>query len=339
MIESQSTDSNASVPLVVDFDGTLLRTDSLVESTLELARHHPMLLPLLPVWAMAGRAEFKRKLAGYSTLDAATLPYHSQLLDYLRHEHAGGRKLVLATGADESIGRAVAEHLKIFDEVIASDGKHNYSGRAKRDELNRRYGAKGYDYAGNARVDLHVWRDARGAILVACPPVLAHRASLVAKIERIFPSEFSPGAMTQALRLGRTVLNLLVFAPLLSRHHSHAMKPLIIAFVCFCLVSSSIYLLDDLLNLKKDRRDEARQYRPFADGRAALLPAVALAIALFAAGFAFAVYLPLKFMAILAVYFAAAIGYALFLRGVPVLGGAAQIGLLALRVIGGYWAS
>jgi|HubBroStandDraft_1064217.scaffolds.fasta_scaffold80798_2 hypothetical protein len=338
MLESQSADTKTSVPLVVDLDGSLMRTDSLVESILELARRHPLYLFLLPVWLLGGRAAFKKHLAQYSTLDVTTLPYHSQLLNYLKREHAVGRKLVLATGADESIARAVAGQLGIFDEVIASDGTHNFSGRAKRDELNRRFGAKNYDYAGNASIDLHVWKDSHAAVLVACSPHLAHRAGQCATIAKIFPTEHAPGAMNQSLRLGRTVLNLLVFAPLLNKHHSHAMKPMVIAFICFCLLTSSVYLLDDLLNLKVDRRDETRRYRPYADGRAALLPAVAVAIALLAVAFAVAIYLPPKFMGLMLIYVGAALGYAIFLRGVPLLGGLVQTALLVLRVIGGYWA-
>jgi phosphoserine phosphatase len=336
MPESSTTD--ISVPLVVDMDGTLLRSDSLVELILELARRHPLKLFMLPFWALQSRAACKKKLTTYATLDVQTLPYNSQFLSFLRNERARGRKLILATGADEAVARAVAAHLGIFDDVIASDGTHNYSGEPKREELTRRYGANGYDYAGNSRVDLHVWRDAHGAVLVACSPIVAHRASDVARIEKIFPSEHSPEAISQAMRLGRFLLNLLVFAPLLSKTHSHRLLPMVIAFCSFCLLSSSVYLLDDLLNLKVDRRDEARKYRPFADGRASLMPAIAIAIALFAAAFAVATFLPLKFTGLLGIYFVMALGYALFLRGVPVLGFLAQISLLVLRIIGGYWA-
>ncbi len=336
MSEPQSTDPKAALPLVVDLDGSLLRTDSLVESILDLARRHPLHLFVLPIWILPGRAAFKRRLAEYTSLDVATLPYHAGFLEYLRQQHALGRRLVLATGADQSIARAVADHLGIFDEVIGSDGTRNYSGRAKREELNRRFGAKNYVYAGNARIDLHVWRDAGAAVLVACSPILMHRASSLTGIEKNFPTEHAPGSMSQAMRLGRLVLNLLVFVPLFSKNHPHKGLALFLAFIAFCFMSSSVYLLDDLLNLKKDRRDDSRRFRPFADGRASLLPAVALAVALFAVAFAVAGRLPVKFVAILALYFVAALGYALFLRGVPVLGTLVQFALLALRIMGGY---
>ena len=42
------------------------------------------------------------------TLDVAHLPYNRPLLDYLRDEHAAGRKLYLATGADRVLARNVA---------------------------------------------------------------------------------------------------------------------------------------------------------------------------------------------------------------------------------------
>ena len=82
---------------------------------------------VLPLWLIRGKAHFKRQVAQHASLDVAVLPYRLQLLDYLKAQRAQGRRLVLATGGDMQIARQVADHLKLFDMVLASDGKTNLS--------------------------------------------------------------------------------------------------------------------------------------------------------------------------------------------------------------------
>ena len=88
------------VPLAVDLDGTLVRTDTLHESLLALFKHAPWLLLLLPWWVLKGKAFFKAEVARRVALDATRLPYNEELLAFLREEQARGRRLVLATAAD-----------------------------------------------------------------------------------------------------------------------------------------------------------------------------------------------------------------------------------------------
>ncbi|MGA3067247.1 MAG: UbiA family prenyltransferase [Tepidisphaeraceae bacterium] len=334
--------TNSIPALCVDLDGTLLRTDSLIESILDFAKRHPLLLPCLPFWAMEGRAQFKRRLAGYVTLDAATFPYHRQLLEYLREQHAAGRKLVLATGADESIARAVAEHLGIFDEVIASDGVHNYSGRAKRQELARRFGDKGYDYAGNSRVDLEVWADCHAVLPVACSASVERRASELAPIVKTFPSESSPAALIKAMRIHQWVKNIIIFLPLIASHRLGqwaSFSAASVAFVCFSFCASGAYLLNDLLDLSDDRRHESKRNRPFASGRAPLAPALPLIGLLVAAAFVMALSLPRSFTVVLAVYFAMTLSYSLYFRRKQLVDVFVLAALYTIRMIAGHAAA
>ena len=92
-------------PLCVDLDGTLVKSDTFVDSLMVLARRHPTALLSTPLWALKGKAYLKSQVASLVTLDAAHLPYNRPLLDYLRDEHAAGRKLYLATGADRVLAR------------------------------------------------------------------------------------------------------------------------------------------------------------------------------------------------------------------------------------------
>src|SRR5271157_3053976 len=190
------------LPLVVDLDGTLVKTDLLVESLFALIKQNSLYFFLLPFWLIKGRAYLKRQVSLRVTLDTSLLPYNRELVEYLRDQRSQGRRLTLAAGADERIARQVADHLRLFDLVLASDGIFNLSGQYKRRRLVKEFGEEGFDYAGNAVRDLPVWSSARRAILVNSTESLSRRAARVAEIERVF-KRHGKGVMpyVHALRL------------------------------------------------------------------------------------------------------------------------------------------
>ena len=101
----------SNIPLVVDLDGTLTSTDTLVESILQVIRLSPLNLLRLLGWLLQGRAVFKHRIALLTQPSAEMLPYHASLLAYLRNEKSRGRHLILATAAHERIAHAVSDHL------------------------------------------------------------------------------------------------------------------------------------------------------------------------------------------------------------------------------------
>src|SRR5262252_10057894 len=173
-------------PLVADLDGTLIRTDLLVESVCVLLRQEPLALFALPAWLLKGRAQLKREIARRVQLDATLLPYRSDLLDYLRTERDKGRSIVLATASDEQFAESVADHLKLFDMVLASDGITNLAAERKRARLVAQFGEKGFDYVGNESRDLAVWSSARKATVVSRNPRLKQAAAKVSQFESAF---------------------------------------------------------------------------------------------------------------------------------------------------------
>ena len=172
--------------LVVDLDGTLLKTDLLLESLLVLVKHKPLCIFLLPIRLLKGKAYLKRQIALRVELDVNVLPYRAELLNYLDMQRRAGRYIVLATASDSRLARQVADHLKIFDLVFASDGSTNLAGNAKRDRLVSAFGAQRFDYAGNGRRDLPVWQSARKAILVNGNPRLRDRLARSAQVDWLF---------------------------------------------------------------------------------------------------------------------------------------------------------
>lgn len=322
--------------LCVDLDGTLVRTDTLVESVLVLVKTNPLAALLLPVWLLRGRAHLKRQVAARVRLDPATLPYHTELLAHLHRERDAGRKLVLVSAADEGIVRAVAAHVGIFDEVIASDGTANLKGAEKRAVLAARFGSGGYDYAGDHAADLDVWNDARGAIVVGTTERVARRAT---RVQHTFIAPVSrASAVARALRLQQWVKNALVFVPLLMApevRHLALFGNAFVAFVAFSLCASSVYVMNDLLDLEDDRRHETKRRRPFASGDLPLLAGFVLAPLALWLGLACALWLPPAFALVLAVYMVTTTAYSLRLKYVPLVDVLVLALLYTGRVIAG----
>jgi apolipoprotein N-acyltransferase len=180
------------VPLCVDLDGTLIKTDLLWESLARLLRRNPLQLFPVLYWWLRGRAYLKQQLARRVPIDPASLPYQESLLAFLREQKSAGRKLVLATASDRDMALPVASHVGLFDEVLASDGRTNLRGKSKLKALVEKFGERGFDYAGNSSADLAVWRGARMAIVVNAGPALVNRAAECAQPGPAFTMDYSP---------------------------------------------------------------------------------------------------------------------------------------------------
>jgi phosphoserine phosphatase len=153
-------------PLCVDLDGTLVETDTLYRSLLALLRLNPMRAIIALAAIPKGKARFKQTVAQFAPFDAAVLPYRQDFLEWLQAERASGRRLILATGADSKIAEAVANHLSIFDGVIASDGQLNVTGENKAQAIRSYLNGKPFLYAGDSAADFKIWSVSSGAIVM-----------------------------------------------------------------------------------------------------------------------------------------------------------------------------
>ncbi|MGA2248051.1 MAG: apolipoprotein N-acyltransferase [Verrucomicrobiota bacterium] len=169
------------VPLVVDLDGTIIRTDLMWESLALLLRRNPLCIFQIPFWWSRGRARLKQQLSARVRVDAASLPYHARFLDWVRKEKTSGRKVIMATASDRRMVQPVVDYLGLFDEVLASDGKTNLRREHKRQTLVQKFGERGFDYAGNSEDDLAVWRSARTAIVVNASAAVLRQAAQCAE--------------------------------------------------------------------------------------------------------------------------------------------------------------
>lgn len=328
-------------PLVVDLDGTLFTGDLLHEVASAYLVHRPTSAPRLIGWLRRGKATLKAELTARASVDPEVLPYHEDLLAWLREERHAGRRLVLASASDQHVVDQVAEHLGLFDEVLGSSGGVNLAAGAKRDLLVERYGERGFDYVGNHRHDLAVWRSARTAHVVSSSPRLVAQAGEVATLGRVFRSGRAgmAGSVLRALRPHQWVKNVLVVVPLLTAQQlddSDAVVQSLLALLTFCLAASSVYLLNDLADVANDRHHPRKRLRPFASGRLSLLVGWLLWPMLAALAFGIAaVFMSGLYVLVLASYLVATVAYTFSLKRRPVLDVVTLGGLYTVRIIAG----
>lgn len=307
-------------PLVIDLDGTLIHSDLLLESGLSFLKHQPLrfLCPLR--WLAKGKSILKTRLAQAAPVDVAVLPYNQAVLKLIAREKAQGRPIVLATASHRSYAEQIAEHLGVFDRVLATDESINLSAHRKRDALVREYGEGGFDYAGNSQDDLPVWEKARYAYLVNSNGKITRQARLHGNVE----DELKPDApntlrlWAKALRLHQWAKNALIFIPLLASHRVLEIDLLfsgVLAFLLFGLCASSVYILNDLLDLEDDRHHASKCRRPFASGALSIGSGLAAFPLLLGGAFVGAVLLlPWKFSLALAAYYLLTVAYSFWLK-------------------------
>ncbi len=333
-------DCTGKCPLCVDLDGTLIKTDLLWESLLALLKQNPFSIVLLPFWLLKGKAHFKHEIACRVTLDASTLPYDQDLVEFLSNERRSGRELLLATASHVSFARAVASHLGLFEErVFGSDASTNLKGKRKVALLVERYGTRRFGYAGNSTADLPVWAEANEAIVVNASAGLVSRAQALTTVSRVFSQPVTwLKQVAKALRVHQWAKNVLVFIPVVASHqltNRTLMMQAGLAFLSFSFSASSIYILNDCLDLSSDRRHPRKKHRPFASGDLSIPFGLLLAAACLSGGVLLAFALPPLFLIVLAGYLALTTAYSFYLKQFVLLDVIVLAQLYTVRVYGG----
>ncbi len=326
-------------PLCVDLDGTLVKSDTLVDALLLMVRTHSGDLLRVPGWILKGKATLKREVTERVQLDVAHLPYNKPLMAYLEQQRGLGRSVYLATGADHALAERVAAHLGIFDGVLASDGRTNLTGHNKLASFERRFGEAGFDYIGNASPDVPLLRHA-GRAMVANPDGALRRAIQERKFvpEQQFLDQASPlQAFRRAARVHQWAKNVLIFVPLLLAHSLsvRSVTEAVAAFFCFSLCASSTYIVNDLLDIEADRRHPRKRRRPFAAGDLQAKTGVLLSAAMLLLSFVLADILSGKFLAYLLLYLVSTLSYSLYLKRVVLVDVVLLSGLYTLRLLAG----
>lgn len=287
----RTKEQSDAIPLFVDLDGTLVATDVTVEACFRLVRRNAAYALRLPMWLLGGVARLKRRVADRVALQPDRLPYHEDVVAFLKREHDRGRRLILATAADQRHARAVAEHLGCFEQAVGSDGVTDLTGRRKLERIRAISGGGPFDYAGDDLADLAIFPHARKAIVAHPVPPVRLAAQRLQNVERVFDAR--PRRVVDALRAlypQRWPFNLLVLLPaaLVGGLPLLGWIDGAVAVLCFCLAASAIHTYSDLLHIAERRRLAPGHRGAIAEGRVAiqraaqfipalLLPALAMA--------------------------------------------------------------
>jgi 4-hydroxybenzoate polyprenyltransferase/phosphoserine phosphatase len=323
--------------LAIDLDGTLLRSDMLHETLWAALSVRSRLFWQSALALPKGRAALKAALAERVSIDPATLPYDSRVLECIDAWRAEGGRVVLVTATDIRLARTVAEHLGVFDAVHGSTAEQNLKGAEKAALLVAEYGQDGFIYAGDSRSDLPVWSRAAGAITVNASTRVRRAVDRLGRPAEHFPAADEYRALLRALRPHQWLKNLLVFVPIIAdpAHGGWEWGWVLSAFAAISLVASAGYVINDLLDLADDRSHPRKRNRPFASGALSVATGTILAPALLILGLGIAAAVSLELTAVVLVYFLMTMAYSLRLKRHSIIDICMLAGLYTIRIVAG----
>ncbi len=331
---------NRDCPIVVDLDGTLLKTDVLYESILVLLKRNPGYIFFLFMWVLHGRAQFKREIANRVTLSPQLLPYREEVLHYLRDQYESGRHLILATATDELLAKPIADHIGLFHEIIASNGTTNLSGKIKAHRIHEILNGQEFEYIGNSWQDIPIWITATyRSVAGASSEKISKWSQKVGQFTVIFQKKTTWRMGLRLIRIHQWTKNLLIFVPVFVGQVFTAPGVLLNVFAAFfsiCFVASGGYIINDLWDLEADRAHPDKRRRPLASGQLPITHGFGIAFIFFAMSLTVAViFLPGSFLYVLLGYFTITLLYSYKLKHIVLLDVLVLSSLYGIRLVAG----
>lgn len=330
---------NPEHPIVVDLDGTLLKTDLLYEQIFKIITQNPRAIPKAFCAIFRGKTYFKATLANLTELDPSLLPVNRRLIQWLDEQRHLNKNVFLATGSHKQIAQKVADHVGGFTDVFTTQDHLNLTGKAKAQFLVDSFGKNGFVYVGNSTDDLHVWSQAHAAIL-------CHAGSrLTKKVSKICPnsiqlneSQFGLMSFLKEIRIHQWMKNFLIFIPVLSAHGWNQPALIVnalLAFLGFSLAASMVYIINDVVDLEHDRAHPKKSKRPLAAGDFPLAAVIPTLFLLASICLGVLLFLPLHFAYILLAYLAVTFLYSFWLKRVLLLDVVCLSILYTVRILAG----
>lgn len=321
--------------IVVDFDGTLIKTDSLLEAILAFIKTNPLDVLSLIFHLFKGIISFKRYVAKSVCYDkfSKSFPLNQDLIEYLRSEKTQGAKLVLVTATLDEVVRSIIEHLglgTLFDEIYGTKNSNLKGPRKLEFILNKFKGNfEEIAYCGNDSSDLYIWYNpnVNEAIItgrkcgILKSKITSKRKSFI-KIKTIDFPKVTFIDWLKAIRIHQWAKNCLTFVPVLCSFNFLVLSDDIksfIAFLAFSFAASSTYIINDLLDLPNDRRHETKCKRAFASSKIGIPSGLVFSFILLVLSFLVCLFLPKSFLLVLLFYIFLTLLYSFFLKKVVLL--------------------
>lgn len=334
MSQTHNAKHSDPVPLVVSLDGALLHNDPGLETLWRALHTRPGATLGALLSGGPGRAA---RLQDIAAPDAGHLPLRAPVTALVRAAQAQGRRVVLVSAAGQALVDRLAARLGLAGDHFGSDETRRLAGKARAEALTAAFGSGGFDYLGSAAADLPIWRAARTILAVAPGPRLLARLASLGKPVETLGAPWSPRSLLREMRPTQWLKNLLLLLPLLLEHDlsPERLGPVLLAFAAFCAMTSSVYLVNDMLDLDADRRHPEKRNRPIASGALPIGVAMAAAPALIALSLILGSAVGAKLVAVQLGYLALATGYSLWLKHLAWLDLFVLATLYTLRLLAG----
>lgn len=311
-------------PIVIDLDGTLIKGDMLWDALVDAIKLRPLTLPKAVFkLILHGKAKFKESVSADFEFDPADLPFRAEVMELIQSAKAEGRKIVLSTGSHMSVAKEIAAHLGVFDLVIGSSNSVNNSGTLKAKDLVDRFGTGGFDYVGDSVRDLPVWLHADLRYVVGHSRFHSRIGdAIVIPSTTNEPGQGLTSSMIKSSRPHQWAKNLLILVPAFASQQflqGGVLFSVLLAFASFSAVSSSVYVLNDVLDLKEDRSHQSKRFRAIASGGISVPGALAFGLALLFFGLAISLTLGQEAMIGLVSYFILSLVYSTKLKQIAIV--------------------
>jgi len=327
------------VPLCVSCERALLRTNICYEALFNLIKRNILYAFVLPIWLLRGKSALIRPVSEAVRINWRTVPFCEPALERMRAAHAGHRRVFLMTSMPKTWAQELAAELGLAEVIFMGENSCDASVENMRARLTDLFGAQGFDYIGNGGWDLPVCKLARRVHIVTSNRATMERAKENASVESVIPREGAGFfAFVKMIRVHQWVKNCLVWVPLLAAHRLSSLHDIgigAIAFVAFSFCASSVYILNDLLDLESDRQHVRKRNRPIASGKIAVGQALSIGLLLFLTSVYLAFHISALFVMTLGVYFAMTLAYSLRLKRQVIVDVMLLAALYTIRVIAG----
>jgi len=275
---------SALLPLCVDLDGTLIRTDVLSEALLVYLKKSPWKIFHILWWFSQGRAMLKKKIADEIDLDMSLMPVNQQIVDLVLKYKAKGHKIYLVTAAPQKYGQAAAAYFGFFDEVLTSDSYTNLRSTHKAKALIERFGEQQYIYAGNSVHDLPVWAHSAEIIAINTPRKVLEKASAMKKTMHIMHEGLTRWkGLFQITHPFHWTLNFVVVLSAFFFVHKD-LNNVFPAFIGFSFLTSGVYILTDLFSINQNRQYLSKSKKLVASGSVPIGSAIRFSLTLIILG-------------------------------------------------------
>jgi len=326
--------------LVVDLDNSLLKIDLFKDALGKSLLQQPWVFCKTVFLAITSRAKAKIYISKKYNIELHTLPYNKNVIDIINNYREIGYEIVLATGASYHYAGPISNYLELFDKVIATNESRNMIGINKLNAIKKEINDD-YIYIGDSLKDIPIWKYCKKAILVGNNKSILEdlKANNVEIIGIIKEEKSYFKILLKQLRAHQWSKNILLFVPAVASHQLFTADVFMNAlqgFIAFSLLASSIYVLNDIVDIDHDRYHPKKNNRPIASGDLSIVNAYGLLLVCFIGGSFLAFNLGQLFLMISGIYIFLNLLYSFLLKRIIILDVILLMSFYALRLIAGH---